>query len=138
MKVCEKSFVMNETWLLDDTIRDNIRIGRKDASDEEIELAAKKARLHDYIVSLEKGYDTHVGRHGIELSEDKKQMLGIARAILHDSPIIYMDEPTSNMNALEEGVVLEIIDTLNDKTIIMTSHRESTIRIADVVYEIQQ
>ncbi|MBQ8951126.1 MAG: ATP-binding cassette domain-containing protein [Eubacterium sp.] len=132
-----EGYVTQDTWLFHDTIKNNIKVGKNDASDEEIKVAAKKAAIHDFIMSLEKGYDTEVGELGNTLSEGEKQRLGLARAFLHDSPIMLLDEPTSNLDALNEGIILKSLEHTEDKTVILVSHRDSTINVADVVYEMQ-
>ena len=101
-----ESFVTQETYLFHDSIRNNLRIARLDATDEEIESACRKASVHDFILTLPKGYDTPVGELGDTLSGGERQRLGMARAFLHDAPFLLLDEPTSNLDSLNEAVVL--------------------------------
>ncbi len=131
-----ESYVTQETHLFADTIANNIRIGKLDATQSEIEEAAKKASIHDFIVSLPNGYETQIGELGDTLSGGEKQRIGIARAFLHDAPLILMDEPTSNLDALNEGIILKSLKEASDKkTVVLVSHRNSTMNIADQVYE---
>ena len=131
-----QSYVTQETHLFADTIANNIRIGKLDATQAEIEEAAKKASIHDFIVSLPKGYETQIGELGDTLSGGEKQRIGIARAFLHDAPLILMDEPTSNLDALNEGIILKSLkETSEEKTVVLVSHRDSTMNIADQVFE---
>lgn len=100
--------------------------------------AAKKASIHDFILTLPKGYDTEVGELGDTLSGGEKQRIGIARAFLHDAPMILMDEPTSNLDSLNEGIILRSLkESAFKKTIVLVSHRKSTMNVADVVYEME-
>ena len=123
-----------ETQLFKDTIAGNIRIGRLDASQEEIEDACKKASIHDFIMTLPKGYETKVGELGETLSGGERQRIGLARAFLHDAPFMLLDEPTSNLDSLNEAVILRSLkEEAQDKTVILVSHRISTVRIADEV-----
>ncbi len=133
-----ESYVTQETQLFHDTIGNNIAIGKLDATMEEIIEAAKKASIHDFIMSLPEGYDTQVGELGDTLSGGERQRIGIARAFLHDAPILLMDEPTSNLDALNEGIILKTLkEESQDKTIILVSHRLSTMRIADETIEFE-
>ena len=102
-----ESYVTQNTELFQGTIEDNIRIGKYDASHQEIVKAAKAASLHDFIESLEDGYDTEIGELGDRLSGGEKQRIGVARAFLDDSPIMLLDEPTSNLDSLNEGIILK-------------------------------
>ena len=134
-----ESYVTQETVLFKDTIANNIAIGRLGASREEIMAAAKKAALHDFVTSLPKGYDTPVGELGDTLSGGEKQRIGVARAFLHDAPLLLLDEPTSNLDALNEGVILRSLsESCGEKTVILVSHRESTMNIADAVFEMSR
>ena len=131
-----ESYVTQETVLFHDSIANNIAIGKPGASREEIMEAAKKASIHDFIMSLPKGYDTEVGELGDTLSGGEKQRIGISRAFLHDAPFILLDEPTSNLDSLNEGIILKSLkEGKGDKTVLLVSHRKSTMNLADVVYE---
>ena len=130
-----ESFVTQETHLFQDSIRNNLRIARLDATDDEIIAACKKASVHDFIMSLPKGYDTEVGELGDTLSGGERQRLGLARAFLHDAPFMLLDEPTSNLDSLNEAVILKSLhEECADKTVVLVSHRKSTMGIADTVY----
>lgn len=127
-----QSLVSQETFLFNDTIKNNLMIGKKDATDEEIIAACKKASIHDFIETLPKGYDTNVGEIGSNLSSGEKQRLGIARAFLHNTELLILDEPTSNLDTLNEAQILKSIkEESNDKTIVMVSHRKSSTAICD-------
>lgn len=132
-----ESYVTQETHLFHDSIAANIAIGKPGASMDEIVEAAKKASIHEFITSLPQGYDTKVGELGDTLSGGEKQRIGIARAFLHDSPIIFMDEPTSNLDSLNEGIILRSLsEEAEEKTVILVSHRASTMSVCDVVYDV--
>lgn len=132
-----ESYVIQDTHLFTGSIKDNIRVAKKDATDDEIIDAAKKASIHDFIERLPNGYETLVGELGDGLSGGEKQRIGIARAFLHNSPIIFLDEPTSNLDSLNEGIILKsLIDYANDKTIVIVSHRKSTMSIAKKVIKL--
>ena len=131
-----ESYVTQETCLFHDSIANNIAVGKPGASREEIMEAAKKASIHEFIMTLPKGYDTEVGELGDTLSGGEKQRIGIARAFLHDAPFVLMDEPTSNLDSLNEGIILKSLkEGWGDKTVLLVSHRKSTMNVADVVYE---
>lgn len=133
-----ESYVTQETHLFHDSIANNITIAKKDATREEIMEACKKASIHDFIMTLPKGYDTEVGELGDTLSGGEKQRIGIARAFLHDAPMILMDEPTSNLDSLNEGIILKSLkESSKQKTIVLVSHRASTMNIAETVYEMK-
>lgn len=130
-----ESYMTQETQLFKDTIAGNIRIGKLDATDEEVIDACKKASVHDFIMTLPKGYDTEVGELGSTLSGGEKQRIGLARAFLHNAPFMLLDEPTSNLDSLNEAVILKSLkEESEDKTILLVSHRQSTMRIADEVH----
>ena len=133
-----ESYVTQETHLFHDSIANNIAVGSPAASREAIIEAAKKASIHDFIMKLPKGYDTEVGELGDTLSGGEKQRIGIARAFLHDSPLILMDEPTSNLDSLNEGIILKSLrEAAEKKTVVLVSHRKSTMNIADTVFEMK-
>jgi len=129
-----QSYVTQETELFHDSIANNIAIGKQGAAREEIIKAAQKASIHDMIMSLPNGYDTEVGELGDTLSGGEKQRIGIARAFLHDSPMLLLDEPTSNLDSLNEGILLKSLKEESKGTVVLVSHRESTMGIADDVY----
>ena len=131
-----ESYVTQETHLFHDSIANNIAIAKPGVSREEIMEAAKKASIHDFIMTLPKGYDTEVGELGDTLSGGEKQRIGIARAFLHDSELVLLDEPTSNLDSLNEGIILKSLkEFAKEKTIVLVSHRDSTMNVADFVYE---
>lgn len=133
-----QSYVTQETELFHDSIANNIAIGKTGASREEIIQAAKKASIHEMITSLPNGYDTEVGELGDTLSGGEKQRIGIARAFLHDAPMLLLDEPTSNLDSLNEGIILKSLEQESTgKTIVLVSHRESTMGIADKVINME-
>lgn len=130
-----ESYVTQETHLFHDSIANNIAIGKPGASREEIIEAAKKASIHDFIMILPKGYETEVGELGDTLSGGEKQRIGVARAFLHDGPFLLLDEPTSNLDSLNEGIILKSLkDSCQEKTVVLVSHRKSTMNLADKVY----
>ena len=133
-----ESYMTQETQLFHDSITNNVRVAKPDASMEEIENACKKASLHDFILSLPKGYETAVGELGDTLSGGERQRIGLARAFLHDADLMLLDEPTSNLDSLNEGVILKALkEEQKDKTVVLVSHRESTMRIADCVCSVE-
>ncbi len=133
-----ESYVTQETHLFHDSIANNIEVAKPGASREEIMEAAKKASIHDFIMTLPKGYDTEVGELGDTLSGGEKQRIGIARAFLHECPLILLDEPTSNLDSLNEGIILKSLkESAKKKTVVLVSHRVSTMNVADVVYEME-
>ena len=132
------SIVAQDTVLFNDTIENNIRIAKRDATREEVEAACKKAALDGFIRSLPKGYDTPVGELGGALSGGERQRIGVARAFLHDAPFLLLDEPTSNLDSLNEGVILKAVRAeCRDKTVLLVSHRKSTMAAADVTYSVE-
>ena len=133
-----ESYVTQETHLFHDSIANNIAIAKPGATREEIMEAAKKASIHDFIMTLPKGYDTEVGELVDTLSGGEKQRIGIARAFLHDAEMILLDEPTSNLDSLNEGIILKSLkESAEKKTVVLVSHRVSTMNVADVVYEME-
>ena len=133
-----ESFVTQETHLFHDSIKNNLRVAKLDATDEEVVAACKKAAVHDFIMTLPKGYDTPVGELGGTLSGGERQRLGLARAFLHDAPLMLLDEPTSNLDSLNEAVILMSLgQEQGGKTVVLVSHRQSTMRIADQVYSVE-
>ena len=133
-----ESYVTQETHLFHDSIANNIEVAKPGASREEIMEAAKKASIHDFIMTLPKEYDTEVGELGDTLSGGEKQRIGIARAFLHECPLILLDEPTSNLDSLNEGIILKSLkESAEKKTVVLVSHRVSTMNVADVVYEME-
>lgn len=132
------TLVSQQTYLFDDTIKENIKIAKYDATDEEIIEAAKKASIHEFIESLPDKYDTKVGQLGDNLSAGEKQRIGLARAFLSNAPLILLDEPTSNVDSINEGIILKSLkDQKENKSIILVSHRESTTAITDRIYRIK-
>ena len=132
-----ESYVTQQTHLFQDTIRNNLRIARLDATDAEIEEACRKASVHEFILSLPKGYDTPVGELGDTLSGGERQRLGLARAFLHNAPLMLLDEPTSNLDSLNEAVILRSLQRKRaGRTVVLVSHRQSTMRIADRVLQV--
>ncbi len=133
-----ESFVTQETHLFHDSIRNNLRIAKLDATDAEIEEACRKASVHDFITKLPKGYDTSVGELGDTLSGGERQRLGLARAFLHNAPLMLLDEPTSNLDSLNEAVILKSLDQeRKGKTVVLVSHRKSTMGIVDLSYSVE-
>lgn len=134
-----ESYVTQETYLFHDSIANNIAVGRPGASREEIIEAAKKASIHKFIMTLPNGYDTEVGELGDTLSGGEKQRIGIARAFLHDAPFMLLDEPTSNLDSLNEGIILKSLHESrgDNKTVVLVSHRKSTMNVTDVIYEME-
>lgn len=133
-----ESYMTQETQLFKDTIANNIRIGKLSATDEEVISACKKASIHDFIMTLPNGYDTQVGELGETLSGGERQRIGLARAFLHDAPFMLLDEPTSNLDSLNEAVILRSLKEKSaGKTVVLVSHRASTMRIADVTHSVE-
>lgn len=131
------TMVSQVTYLFDETIEDNLRIAKPDATLEEIETACKMASVHDFIFTLPDGYKTRVGALGDNLSAGEKQRIGLARAFLRGSKLILLDEPTSNVDSINEGIILKALkEQKNKKSIILVSHRESTMAIADRIYRV--
>ena len=133
-----ESFMTQETHLFHDSIASNLRIAKPEASMEELENACRKASVHDFIMSLPKGYETPVGELGDTLSGGERQRLGLARAFLHDAPFMLLDEPTSNLDSLNEAVILKSLHKeRKGKTVILVSHRKSTMGITDKIYSVE-
>ena len=133
-----ESYVTQETCLFHDSIINNLRIAKLDATKEEVIEACKKASVHDFIESLPNGYDTSVGELGDTLSGGERQRLGLARAFLHDGDFMLLDEPTSNLDSLNEAVILKSIkEECESKTVILVSHRKSTMSIVDKSYSVE-
>lgn len=131
-----ESFVTQDTVLFHDSIAANIAVGKPGASRAEVVAAAKKAAIHDFIMTLPKGYETLVGELGENLSGGERQRIGVARAFIHDAPFLLLDEPTSNLDSLNEGIILKSLkEEQEDRTVVLVSHRQSTMNIADTVFE---
>ena len=132
------TMVSQVTYLFDETIEDNLRIAKPNATQDELEKACKMASVHDFILSLPDGYQTRVGALGDNLSAGEKQRIGLARAFLRGSELILLDEPTSNVDSINEGIILKALkEQKHKKSIILVSHRESTMAIADRVYRVE-
>lgn len=133
-----ESFVTQETYLFHDSIRNNLQVAKLDASEDEIIAACKKASIHDFIMSLPRGYETNIGELGDTLSGGERQRLGLARAFLHNAPFLLLDEPTSNLDSLNEAVILQSLHReRKGKTVILVSHRSSTMGIVDEFYSVE-
>ncbi len=132
------SFVQQETFLLNDTIRENLKIAQLDATDEQMFDSLKLAAIDQFVMSLPKILDTVIGENGSSLSGGERQRLGIARAILSDSPYIILDEPTANLDTLGESIILDSLRKIKNKTIIIVSHRSSTLSICDQIINIEE
>lgn len=130
-----ESFMTQEAHLFKGTIRENLMLANPDASDAELFTACERASIHDFILGLPDGYDTAVGELGETLSGGERQRLGLARAFLHDAPILLLDEPTSNLDSLNEAIILKAIQGDRGRTTVLVSHRASTMRVADAVYQ---
>lgn len=128
-----ESYMTQDTEMFKDTIANNIRVAKLDATQEEVEAACRKASLHEWIMKLPMGYETNVGELGDTLSGGERQRIGLARAFLHDAPFMLLDEPTSNLDSLNEAVILKALrEEAKGKTVLIVSHRKSTMRVADV------
>ena len=133
------TMVSQTTYLFDETIEENLRIANPAATQEEIEAACKMASVHDFILTLPDGYKTRVGALGDNLSAGEKQRIGLARAFLRGSELILLDEPTSNVDSINEGIILKALkEQKHQKSIILVSHRESTMAIADRIYRVER
>lgn len=132
------SYVTQDTFLFSDTIENNIKVAKENATRSEVIEAAKKASIHEFITSLPNGYDTVLSELGDSVSGGERQRIGLARAFLHDSKVILLDEPTSNIDSLNEGIILQSLEReKEDKTIILVSHRKSTMGIADKIVSVK-
>ena len=132
------AYITQQTYIFNETIEENIRLARRDSTLEDIMEAAKKASIHDFILSLPQGYQTKMTELGGNLSDGEKQRIGIARAFLHNAPIILLDEPTSNLDSLNEAMILKsLLNVKAEKLIILVSHRQSTMAICDQVIGIE-
>lgn len=132
------TMVSQSTYLFDETVADNLRIAKPDATQSELEEACRQASIHDFIAALPQGYDTRVGALGDNLSTGEKQRLGLARAFLSGAELILLDEPTSNVDSMNEGMILKSLRAQKGtKGIILVSHRPSTMAIADRVYRVE-
>ena len=133
-----ESYVTQQTHLFHDSIKENLKIAKLDATDEEIMTACQKASIHDFIMSLPQGYDTPVGELGDMLSGGERQRIGLARSFLHDADLLLLDEPTSNLDSLNEAIILKSLkEEKANKTVVLVSHRESTMRIVDQSYSVE-
>lgn len=133
------SIVMQNVQLFDNTIEENIRVGKKGAAKEEIIEAAKKARIHDFIMSLPKGYETDIGENGGLLSGGQRQRISIARAFLKDAPILILDEMTSNVDPVNESLIQDAITELaKNRTVLVVAHHLKTIQKADQILVFQK
>ncbi len=133
-----ESYMTQDTQLFKDTIAGNIRVAKLDASQEEVEAACKKASIHDFIMTLPKCYETEVGELGETLSGGERQRIGLARAFLHNAPFLLLDEPTSNLDSLNEAVILKSLkEASSGKTVVLVSHRKSTVHIAETVISME-
>lgn len=131
------TMVSQTTYLFDETIEDNLRIAKPNATQGELEAACRLASVHDFIMTLPNGYKTQVGALGDNLSAGEKQRIGLARAFLKGSELILLDEPTSNVDSINEGIILKALkEQKSKKSIILVSHRESTMAIADRIYRV--
>lgn len=133
-----ESYMTQDTWLFHDTIRRNLLIADPEATDEEIQEACRKAAVHDFIMSLPEGYDTVIGELGSTLSSGERQRLGLARAFLHHGSLLLLDEPTSNLDSLNEGMILKALEEESSgRTVVLVSHRPSALRICDEIREMK-
>jgi thiol reductant ABC exporter CydC subunit len=133
-----EGFVTQETDLFHDSIEANIKLGKPDATRAEVVAAAEKASVHSFIESLPNGYDTEVGELGSTLSGGERQRIGLARAFLRDAPLLLLDEPTSSLDSLNEGVILKALRAESgNRAVVLVSHRKSTMSAADKTYSVE-
>jgi ATP-binding cassette subfamily C protein len=133
-----EALVTQDTDLFHDRIGANIKLGKPDATADEVVAAAKKASVHEFISSLPNGYATEVGELGSTLSGGERQRIGLARAFLYDAPLLLLDEPTSNLDSLNEGVILKALcEETSGRAVVLVSHRTSTMGVADKVYAVE-
>ena len=131
--------VSQSTYLFNETVLENLLIAKPDATREEVERACRMAGIHDFILTLPQGYDTTVAALADNLSAGEQQRIGLARAFLRGSKLLLLDEPTSNVDSINEGIILRALkENCKDKAVILVSHRESTIAGADRVYRIEK
>lgn len=134
-----ESYVTQETYLFDDTIMNNVKLANLNASEEEVKEACKKANLHDFIMTLKDDYQTQIGSLANSLSGGERQRIGIARAFLHNSNLLLLDEPTSNLDSLNEAIIMQSLkENATDKTVLIVSHRESSMKICDEVFQMAE
>lgn len=132
------AYITQQTYIFNETLYENIVMANRKATKQQVIDAAKKANIHDFITSLPEGYDTKINEMGNNLSDGEKQRIGIARAFLHNAPIILLDEPTSNLDSLNEAMILQsLLKVKSEKLIILVSHRASTMAICDQVIQIE-
>jgi ATP-binding cassette subfamily C protein len=132
-----QGYMTQDTQLFNDTLLNNLRVARPEATLEEVEQACRRASLYEFIHSLPQGLETTVGELGERLSGGERQRIGLARAFLHDAPLILLDEPTSNLDSLNEAVILKsLYESRHNRTVVLVSHRHSTMRVADAVHEV--
>ena len=135
----KQSYMTQETHLFHDTLFENIRIAKADATAEEVIAACKKAHIHEHICSLPKGYDTMASELGDSLSGGEKQRIGLARAFLHDAPLLFLDEPTSNLDSLNEAkILLALAQDEQKRIVVLVSHRASTMKLADTIINVEK
>lgn len=133
-----QSFVTQDTHLFHDSIAENLRVAKPDATQEELETACRKASVHDFIMRLPQGYETPVAELGDSLSGGERQRIGLARAFLHDADLMLLDEPTSNLDSLNEAVILKSLkEERAGKTVVLVSHRKSTMGVCDCIYSVE-
>ena len=134
-----ESLVSQSTHLFHDSIANNLRIANLNATEQQLHQACRKASIHDFIMSLPQGYDTPVAELGESLSGGERQRLGLARAFLHDADLMLLDEPTANLDSLNEAVILKsLMEETDSRTVVLVSHRLSTLRIADQILQVEQ